>query len=361
MTFAEEGISRAIHSTGFDACVTRDFHNSECLMDIDNGLLEQMSSVEADGAVNITQSRPHEARPSFWSFNDSSATEYAALNEETFLTQRNLPRVSNSTFPLPSQEFVQQFPAPQSHLLVRESVRCAMPPQNFTNPSHFERNCLSKTDSLVIMELLKNVRDVDASNEMELVSFLKQLMPIFEISPSCSSEVIKLLLPKVKGQLFQLWMDAVTARAGWSTLHEAILDRFVPSMRRREIEAIELDRPQRPGESFSEYVEHLLSTAFALKTGLSEKEVIEIALNKCRPETRSYFSFGRMPENIHELRTLATKVTSAVRAEMRYFGGSRTFTNSSFPPGPPVMNNRLRAHFQKNERSDFRNRPAEKL
>lgn len=216
---------------------------------------------------------------------------------------------------------------------------------------------------MVIVELLNNIIPVDGTDEVQLVKFLKDLMPIFDISPSCSAEIIKLLIPKVKGQLFQLCMEAVTAHASWNSLHEEILLRFIPPLRRREIMSIELERPQQLTESYAEYVEHLLSVAFALKTNLTEKEVIEIALSKCRPEIRSHFNFGRMPDNIYELRNLASRITSAVRAEERYFGNplQRTFTNRNFQSSVAQPGFKRGNPTHPNHSSDLRQRPKERI
>lgn len=233
---------------------------------------------------------------------------------------------------------------------------------NLTHSQPSFQNSLSKTDRTVIIELLRKINTVDATDEFQLVIFLKQLRPIFEIAPNCSGEIVKLLVPKVSGQLFELWMEAVSAGADWQSLHCEILERFLPSMRRREIEAIELERPQRTDETFSDYVEHLLAVAFALKTRLSEQEVIEIALSKCRPETRSHFSFVNPPKSVFELKTLACKITSSVKAEIRYFGTTSNpnlFNIGNASRSGGMRNNQQ--NFPVFRQNSFRNRPEERI
>lgn len=315
--------------------------NSDCLLDLDNDVLEQ-----------AVHSRSH------LTF-DSTATDYVTIDEGTFRDRRSSiraiePRVENNAM---SSNFTSS-PRAVNH----EQIRFVAPVPANQLQGNFVHQGLSKTDSIVIMELLRKLKDVDASNEFELVTFLKDLMPIFNVSPSHDNEIIKLLLPKVKGQLFQLWIESVSAQSGWNNLHVEILDRFIPSMRRREIESIELDRPQRIEETFSDYCEHLLSTAFALKTNLSENDVIEIALNKCRPETKSHFSFDSRPRTIQELRRLATRVTSAVRAETRYFGPTIFTPQFHTPPPQIIPSQRPRQPFpRRNDSNDLRNRPAERI
>lgn len=179
---------------------------------------------------------------------------------------------------------------------------------------------MNKSDRTVVTELLKRVQNVDGSDEFAVVQFLKALKPIFDIVPSFELEVIKLLTPKVTGQLFEIWIQAVSSGVNWEVLHLEILERFIPALRRREIEILELDRPMRADETFSDYCEHVIAAAFALNTRLSEREIIEIVLNKCMPHVKTHFVFGTIPQNLAELRSLAYKVTSSVRAEGRYFG-----------------------------------------
>lgn len=192
-----------------------------------------------------------------------------------------------------------------------------------------ELSPLSKVDRTVVMELIKKVKGANGNDEVQLVNFLKDIRPLFEISPQASNEIIKLLLPCVSGPLFKLWLDAVSQAVSWDLLHTAILDQFIPPLRRREIESLEIDRPQRHNEDFAEYTEAVIGMAFAINTRLTEQEVIDVILNKCHPSSRLHFGFSNPPGNIGELRALATRVASSIKAEQRYFGDrSRQRTHS---------------------------------
>lgn len=201
--------------------------------------------------------------------------------------------------------------------------QCLLPCQNLHTNS-MTTSQLSKTDRMVVNELINKLECVDGSDEFKLVRFLKNVLPILGVSPDNGGEVIKLLIPKVKGQLFKLWVEGIANKVDWDTLHSEVLHVFIPPLRRREIEAVELDRPQRPHENFAEYCENIIAAAFALKSRLTEEEVIEVAMNKCYPTNRNHFAFGEFPKNIRELRSLAMKVTGAMRAENRYFGNGRS-------------------------------------
>jgi len=214
---------------------------------------------------------------------------------------------------------------------------------------------LSKTDRTVVLELIKRIKLTGAYSEVELVQFLKDVSPIFEMSPSNSREIIKLLLPCVKDQLFELWLIAINQSREWDELHEKILDQFIPAVRRREIENIEIDRPQNINESFSGYVESVIGAAYALKSRLSEQEVIEIILSKALPDTKKHFYFENRPKNIAELKSLANKINSLIRTEMRCNAGHGGHLAFSGPNRNPTAGNTFRTERRReNARSDGR-------
>lgn len=311
-------------------------HNS--LMDLDNEILESYATVDAlHGSVDIHQQQsraganhiiesprdveseialrgpppPHRVEFS------SLGTQYVPVEDTTRRVTRNA--TMNAIYYQNAHYGVAcGLPHTQEMPHAQQLNANAFPHDQHSVQS--QGSSLSKTDRTVIMELLRNVRSVNGSDENELLLFLKELSPLFEISPHCSTEIIKLLLPKVGEPLFKLWLHAVSVRAEWNTLHADILNSFFPALRRREIEASELERPQRANETFSEYCENIISVAFALKTRLSESEIVEIILNKCEPGTKNHFAFSVLPQNIFELRSLAHKVSSSMKAERRYFG-----------------------------------------
>jgi hypothetical protein len=229
-------------------------------------------------------------------------------------------------------------------------------PQPYVTPTPRE---MSKSDRTVVTELMKRVQNVDGSDEFAVVQFLKALKPILDIVPSFELEVIKLLTPKVTGQLFEIWIQAISSGVNWEILHLEILDRFIPALRRREIEILELDRPMRTDETFSDYCEHVIAAAFALNTRLTEGEIIEIVLSKCRPHVKTHFVFGTMPQTLAELRSLAYKVTSSVRAESRYFGnGPSPNVFNVQNASRPVLGRNIADNFPQPVNNVFDNRPA---
>lgn len=218
---------------------------------------------------------------------------------------------------------------------------------------------MSKSDRTVVTELMKRVQNLDGSDEFAVVQFLKAIKPIFDIVPSFEREVIKLLTPKVTGQLFEIWIQAVSSGVNWEVLHLEILDRFIPALRRREIEILELDRPMRTDETFSDYCEHVIAAAFALNTRLSEREIIEIVLNKCRPHVKTHFVFGTVPQTIADLRSLAYKVTSSVRAESRYFGNETSPNMFNVQTASrPVIGRNIASNYPQPTNNVFENRPV---
>lgn len=351
-----------------------DTHNS--LMDIDNNILESFATVDAvTGSVEVRQ-RMHD--PELINF----STE---INQQR--TFQNLPPPVHNRFESFETQYVpvEDFSRRETRNYNAVNPMCGENPRQISRLAGLPRvNCnvgqrgivevqesiqtqqshtLSKTDRTVVMELIKGVRSVNGSNESELLSFLKELSPLFEISPNCSAEVIKLLLPKVSGTLFKLWLEAIAAHAEWHELHSEILNAFFPALRRREVEASELDRPQRANENFSEYCENVIAVAFALRTKLSETEVVEIILNKCAPATKGHFAFSNPPRTIVELRVLANKVSSSMMAETRYFGvtnnpaqfnvGRASRQNQSRFSAENYPQNRRTVSFENTERKIF--------
>lgn len=300
-----------------------DLTDTENLMDIDNTLLENLATVDEVGPTGFIDQL----------LGQQCSSEYAQVNPQSFrrvTTFREAPFSRNLVGNLREHE-----------------VRPCMRPDNQLGRIEMNQasRYLAKTDRLVVLEIIKNVRPVSGSDERELVEFLKQLRPVFEIDPYNSNEVIKLLLPKVTGQLFNLWMRAVTSNANWEMLHTEILNHFLTPMRLRELQLVVVERPQRIDEQFVEYVEDCIMSAFALRVGLSERDVVESVLNRCRPETRHHFTFGRKPNTIEELRHLASKITNTMKADARYFGGSVSnnvpvpYNNMHMPRQNPPYNN----------------------
>lgn len=273
-------------------------HHSDSLLDISNERLEQLVTLDDCMATNVRGMNINSFLRVSPGVNDLDHTSYANVQGMTevggghhlsgdphFTRYRTVPRVLNEP------RVVDKIPSQ-----------------------------LGKTDRTVVMELINKLEVVDGSEEIKLVDFLRNILPIISVSPEHNQEVIKLMIPKVRGRLFNLWMDGVVKRVCWDELHTGILDTFIPAMRRREIEAMELDRPQQAQESFAEYCENLIAAGFALKSRLGEQDVIDIIMNKCHPMNKTHFTFGDYPKTLGELRSLVTRVTSAIRAERRYFG-----------------------------------------
>lgn len=293
------------------------------LIDFDNSVLESWVTHHGPGLpIDINQRSPAE-RVSDVLGNSmfSNSSQYANVNQSTF--RRTI-------------HFIEPNMPPQPRPVVRgDDPRTA--PHLSVHTQGLNREVeLGKTDRIVVMELIKDLRSVSGADERDLIRFLKTLRPIFEVAPMCSTEVIKLITPKVTGQLFQIWIEAVSARVNWETLHCKILDYFLPPLRLRELHLSEIERPQRREEQFVEYVEDVIASAFALRANLSEREVIDSVLSKCAPNTRSHFSFDFRPSTICELRNLAGRVSSSVNAERRYFGvGASHLYGERSRPSPP--------------------------
>lgn len=274
------------------------------------------------------QTAPHfsQTNPFLPGYNSEVRNEGVGPNNHHFRVQQRQPHISLPNYGQshcsqnqqahPNYQWLQMVPA--------------------SNQGLFRSNDLTKTDRTVLMELIKNVSVADGSDEIQLLNFLKELKPLFDISPADSSQIVKLLIPKTKGQLFKLWVDAATSNVSWEDLHRAILVYFLPVGRLGELEALELDRPQRPGESFVEYVDNVVAVAFALRTNRTEDEVIESVLCKCDPATKAHFAFNNKPRNIIELKMFANKVTGSLKTERRYFGppASVTDRNMRLATGP---------------------------
>lgn len=318
------GLGSGAHSTRNNVSLEQDVTGANVgLMDVDNDILESYATVDEVGFEQVGRGSCRDGR---------------LVDGPPGVAFRPHVDVLASRLPPPLRDLGRPSYSPFD----QENPRASRPAPTCQ---------LSKTEMMVVREMLGKIETVDGADEMQLVNFLKKLSPVFHIAPNCAKEIIKLLISKVTGPMFNLCIEAVAAHADWDDLHEEILARFIPPLRRREIASYELDRPQRSGETYAEYVEHLISAAFALKTSLSESDVVEIAIRKCRPEIRSHFVFGSLPTTIAELRSFAHNVTSSVRAEARYFGGtqSQNFHTPRNPRANPPMPN------------DLRNRPRDKV
>lgn len=78
-----------------------------------------------------------------------------------------------------------------------------------------------------------------------MIKFLKQLRPIFKIDGDNSQEVTKLLIPKVTGQLFTFWMNAVSIRSSWETLQGDIINYFLTPLRLTVVRSRKAAKPGR--------------------------------------------------------------------------------------------------------------------
>lgn len=318
------------HSTLRTNIPSSGFSPNLSLLDISNDALETLITVDEDQCVNIRHNFANVSNPQVnlidFEQEISDETEYRNIDPTSFRRQTNV--FDSYVGPMPlnlTQHFNDNFPMrrPEQQLgtnVVRSRPDCEM----------------SKTDRDVINKLIDTVIPITGSDERALIQFLKRLRPIFEISPENSKEIIKLLIPKVNGQMFQIWMQAVSSKVEWDVLHVTILNYFLSPQRIRELQLFEIERPQRPDEQFMDYVEDCISSAFALKTIMTEREVIESILNKCLPQTRLHFTFGAKPSTINELRCLAGSVTNAIKSDQRFFGhtnmvGPEAYVGPSIP------------------------------
>lgn len=296
-----------------------DLTASDHLMDLDNTLLEAYVTRDEVGTVNLRQSIPFLDEAVGY----GNTTEYFPIDPRSFRRTTTFadPCFTGHDFRNRERNAMRQY-GPDEQL---GQVRVLQP-----------SNILAKTDRIVVLELLKNVRPTSGADERELVEFLKQLRPVFEIDPLNSNEIIKLLLPKVSGQLFNLWMRAISSNVSWENLHIGILNQFLTPMRLRELQLLVVERPQRFNELFIDYVEDCVMSAFALRVGLSEADMIESVLSRCLPETRHHFTFGSKPRTLEELITLAGQVTNTMKADARYFGRNREYpmNNNVFQNNP---------------------------
>jgi len=248
-----------------------DLHNNS-MMEIEERLPQTVTFDPNCLSVDVQQCENHDI--DFWSVNaNSDVTQY---RDFPVATRREAGNVSQTNPFLPGYSLagqngnISQNPVPHANPVLFQN--CGVPGQvmytNFgqrqqlgsnqqhipvntqlqlvpaTNQGLFSSNDLSKTDRTVLMELIKNVSVADGADEIMLLNFLRELKPLFDIAPASSSHIVKLLIPKTKGQLFKLWLDASTANLTWDELHQAILGYFLPIGRLRELETLELDRPQ---------------------------------------------------------------------------------------------------------------------
>lgn len=316
----------------------RDIVNNDSLLDLDNSVLEMCVNRNETGQVGLRVIRPinnEQSRLIDTALDrNSPVSQYADVVAESFrrphvLPQMSFPRYGNMSTPINARHAEN----------VRFPVMC--PDSQFGQVQVVQTpSGLSKTDKTVTMELIRHVNPISGSSEEELVRFLKQLKPIFELNPEYTPEIIKLLIPKVTGQLFTLWMRAVSLRVGWDILHTEILNYFLTPLRLRELQMFVVERPQQPTESFMDYVEEIIASAFALKVHLTESDVIESVLGRCLPETRVHFSFDSKPRTIDELRLFAGRVSNSIKSDQRYFGYQGRMGGQSQPPLPlPSHNN----------------------
>lgn len=301
------------------------------LMDLDNDILEGYATIDRTGVrfgENIyMQNHPH-----------------ISVH----------PQSSNNLPPLRRQFYEPNLIGATGHSTIRNTV--AMRPDQQLGHLQLARmsNELSKTNRMVVLELIKPLKPITGANEKELVEFLKFLKPIFSIDYDSSEEIIKLLLPKVQGQMFNLWMRAIGANANWDQLHSEILNTFFSNLRLRELQLSVIQRPQAHSEQFLDYVEDTISAAFALKVQLTENDVIESILSRCLPETKQHFMFSNKPQSIEELRSFASRVSNSIQSDLRWFGQPNTQPTYPQHPGnisqsrthPPNPNGQRLPHTQ---------------
>lgn len=201
---------------------------------------------------------------------------------------------------------------------------------------------LSTIDTKCVSEMLHGLTRCSGGDEMQLVEFLTRVKQIFSIAPNSCTDVMKLILPYTAGNLFQIWLNAVQINASWEGLHTLIISRFFPSIHKRRIEALVVERQQFPSETFCDFVESVLGGADALMSCYTEGQLIEIILANMSPHTRNHIVFHTRPNTIWDLRQLAGEVNSSVLSDNRYFQAfnpqvSQGPSFSTMPP--PQVNN----------------------
>lgn len=200
---------------------------------------------------------------------------------------------------------------------------------------------LSVTDRICVTELVKSLPKCSGSDEKQLITFLRKVIPVFSIAPRAENEVVKLILPSTSDHLFAVWLSGIQTRQSWNDLHASILYKFFPGVHRKRLETEYVLRQQLPNESFSDFVEDIVGTAQALQLSWPEYYLVDIIMSNLAPHVRSHLVLQNRPLSINDVRCLASNVSASMAADNRYFSNflqqpqnfsSVTRTNRNFGP-----------------------------
>lgn len=193
---------------------------------------------------------------------------------------------------------------------------------NFHNGEKFRTDntsLLSNTNRTVILELVRNITVCDATDDCELLHFLKKISRLFLISPGSDSEIIKILLPLTKGQLFHLWIDSISKNFNWEKLHVTLLETFFPDSKYRRTAHTYFERHQRLNEDFPSFVEDIIETHEILKLEWKEVEIIQLILDNMIPQLRSFILFESKPTTFSDLRKFAIQLKGRHENDQNFY------------------------------------------
>lgn len=178
---------------------------------------------------------------------------------------------------------------------------------------------LSTTDRTVVIELIRKLQPCSGENEAHLVHFLKQVNTIFQIVHFGHYDVMKLILPQTQALLFEIWSQGLELNHTWDTLHFSILTAFFPGLQLERVTNRFVKRLQWPQESFSSFINDVISSATALQCHFQDSYLIEVILSNMNPHMRNCFTFQDKPKTIWELKALANSVNASIQADRFYF------------------------------------------
>ena len=192
--------------------------------------------------------------------------------------------------------------------------------------------------------LLASLPETDGLDPEKLVAFLKSVLKIRDKIGSVDVDILEGILPITSPPLSYCVTQGLNAGGNFDAFHQAALG-LLPALMGRRLKHTLVDRLQKDGESFADFVQDICLMARVVRDPRSEPELVNIVVSNMHPEQGAYFTFQNHPQTFVDLLRLAQIAQDRMFAESQRRNLSSSFKpsfvarpNLAQPPNRRVVN-----------------------
>lgn len=222
---------------------------------------------------------------------------------------------------------------------------------NSTNQLSFANSSLLRNSRVYgkmpnpMERLLRGLPETSGLFPEKLIQFLGQVLLIRDKVGASDADILEGILPFTSPPLSQSVQQALSSSGSFDDFHRSALQLFPPLMGRRLCHSL-VDRFQKEGESFADFIHDISLMARCVRDPRSEAEIVDIIISNMHPATGAYFTFQSRPTTFADLIKLSQIAQDRTFAESQR-KDSRPFFKSSVVNRPGVSsfsNNRQGIH-----------------